>query len=580
MVLIRILDGPQSGQSSDLSPGTHTVGRGKGADIALGSEAVSGKHLELTVADDGVILFKDLQSTNGTFVGGAKVESGEWFPNTEIRLGDVRLLNDAQDAGAADEGNEERRAEARAEVLAGGRKSKPLLAILAICVLVTAGGLFWFLQEGSDDEVVGIRRPAAAGGLTTGPVDLLEGLGRFGGGAAEAWDIGDGLVAEGEVLSNGGNRVRALLARRFTVPAGALVFRAQVKGLNVWPLLEWGREGEDRAIASWMGSDLGEGPSRIALPAEAVWYRLAIIVEGVGTLADLEAEEGDGEVSSFDHEGRKLLVEGGNLILRHRDGRALLHAQSSGGTWAPVEGGLTWKSTNTVPVTLWAGEALRETGTVQLLAEGGPVSTSPGVAVASAPGLILGGEARRMMVRSSHAMNAVCGSDGGIALNGSSELFLKWELTFALQEAARLAREIERSARESDDKTLLDRTSELLRDWPLDEAKVARALELSALAIGTGRAELGLIQDAVGEALFLDSVADMNALANQAAALAERLPGTGIDEEALAAENLLRLRAQELLDAKSAAESAYRSRLVDALASAYPIVAAWLEGAK
>ena len=58
MVLIRILDGPHSGQSSDLSPGTHTVGRGKGADIALSSEAVSGKHLELTVADDGVVLFK------------------------------------------------------------------------------------------------------------------------------------------------------------------------------------------------------------------------------------------------------------------------------------------------------------------------------------------------------------------------------------------------------------------------------------------------------------------------------------------------------------------------------------------
>jgi len=577
MVLIRILDGPESGKTIDLSPGTHIVGRGKGSDLVLDSDAVSGKHLEITVSEEGVVLFKDLKSTNGTFAGGAKVEGGEWFPGTEIRLGDVRILHDSADIPEADEEDEDRRAEARAEVLAGGRKSKPLLAIAAVLVLATAGGLAWILQQGESGSNPAERGPVAEGRTPSGPVDLLEGLGSFAAGAAEAWDLGDSLKVESESLRLGGGRARALLARRFSVPEGSLLFRARVQGMNAWPLVEWGAEGEDRAEASWMGPNLADGPSDLPLPAEAAWYRLTLVLEGAGSLADLVAEEGEDKVHSSKHEGRQILASGGNLILRHRDGRALLHAQSASGTWASVEGGLTWKSGVSIPIVLRAGEALRETGPVQLLAEGGPVGTSPGVSVESTPGLILGGEARRMMVRSTSNMQASCGADGGVALVGASDLALRWELTPALQEAARLAREIERSSREGDHRALLEKTAELLRDWPLDETKVARALELSGLAIGSGRAELSAIQESVGEALFLDSIPDMAALADRAAALAARLPGTGIDDEALAAESLLRLRSQELLATRKADDLAYRNRLVAALSGAYPVVAAWLE---
>ena len=51
----------------------------------------------------------------------------------------------------------------------------------------------------------------------------------------------------------------------------------------------------------------------------------------------------------------------------------------------------------------------------------------------------------------------------------------------------------------------------------------------------------------------------------------------GIDDEALAAESLLRLRSQELLATRKADDLAYRNRLVAALSGAYPVVAAWLE---
>ena len=579
MVLIRILDGPESGQTIDFSPGTHIVGRGERSDLVLASDAVSGKHLEITVSEEGVVLFRDLKSTNGTFAGGAKVEEGEWFPGTEIRLGDIRILFDSADIPEADEEDEDRRAEARAEVLAGGRKSKPLLAIAAVLVLATAGGLAWILQQEDDGGNPAERAPMAEGRTPSGPVDLLEGLGSFAAGASEAWDLGDSLKVESESLRLAGGRARALLARRFSVPAASLLFRARVQGMNAWPLVEWGGEGEDRAEASWMGPNLADGPSGLPLPAEASWYRLTLVLEGAGSLADLVAEEGEDKVQSSKHEGRQVLASGGNLILRHRDGRDLLHAQSASGTWTSVEGGLAWKSNAAAPIVLRAGDALRETGPVQLLAEGGPVGTSPGVSVESTPGLILGGEARRMMVRSTSNMQASCVADGGVALIGSSELALSWELTPALQEAALLAREIERSSREEDHRALLEKTAELLRDWPLDETKVARALELSGLAISAGREELSAIQESVGEALFLDSIPDMAALADRAAALAARLPGTGIDDEALAAESLLRLRGQELLATRKADNLAYRNRLVAALSGVYPVVATWLEAA-
>ena len=184
-----------------------------------------------------------------------------------------------------------------------------------------------------------------------------------------------------------------------------------------------------------------------------------------------------------------------------------------------------------------------------------------------------------MMVRSTSNMQASCVADGGVALIGSSELALSWELTPALQEAALLAREIERSSREEDHRALLEKTAELLRDWPLDGTKVDRAFELSGLAIGTGREELSAIQESVDEALFLDSIPEMAALADRAAALAARLPGTGIDVEALAEESVLRFETQELLATRKADDLAYRNRLVAALSGAYPVVAAWLEAA-
>ena len=81
------------------SPTTHefvgdklTVGRLAGNDVALDEGSVSSRHAELVVQDGGVIL-RDLDSTNGTFLNGEQV-TGEHPLNEgdEIYFGSVRSV--------------------------------------------------------------------------------------------------------------------------------------------------------------------------------------------------------------------------------------------------------------------------------------------------------------------------------------------------------------------------------------------------------------------------------------------------------------------------------------------------------
>src|SRR5689334_11102744 len=54
-----------------LNAGVYVLGREEG-DIVLGDPACSGRHAELSVGKDGVVV-TDLGSTNGTYAGGARI---------------------------------------------------------------------------------------------------------------------------------------------------------------------------------------------------------------------------------------------------------------------------------------------------------------------------------------------------------------------------------------------------------------------------------------------------------------------------------------------------------------------------
>jgi hypothetical protein len=61
-----------NGLKKDLAPGTYTLGRGTEVDIQIHDPGISRKHLSITV--DEKVVVKDLNSTNGTFLGTKRVQ--------------------------------------------------------------------------------------------------------------------------------------------------------------------------------------------------------------------------------------------------------------------------------------------------------------------------------------------------------------------------------------------------------------------------------------------------------------------------------------------------------------------------
>ena len=75
-----------------LAGGVRTVGRATGADFIVDAPLVSRVHCRLTVLASGELEVKDLQSTNGTFINGDRVETGILEPGDRLGLGKFELV--------------------------------------------------------------------------------------------------------------------------------------------------------------------------------------------------------------------------------------------------------------------------------------------------------------------------------------------------------------------------------------------------------------------------------------------------------------------------------------------------------
>ncbi len=91
MYRLRVIGGPNHGETFELAPGEYTLGRGEGADIQLVDESVSRRHALLTVTAEGVTVL-DLDSHNGSRINGRPVKSSRAFEGDELRFGDSRLV--------------------------------------------------------------------------------------------------------------------------------------------------------------------------------------------------------------------------------------------------------------------------------------------------------------------------------------------------------------------------------------------------------------------------------------------------------------------------------------------------------
>jgi DNA-binding NtrC family response regulator len=86
---VRVVSGPDAGGARALG-GPMVVGSGESADLRLTDGAVSDRHLELEPRADGVFL-RDLGSTNGTLLAGARIDTAFVEAQAMISLGRTLL---------------------------------------------------------------------------------------------------------------------------------------------------------------------------------------------------------------------------------------------------------------------------------------------------------------------------------------------------------------------------------------------------------------------------------------------------------------------------------------------------------
>jgi pSer/pThr/pTyr-binding forkhead associated (FHA) protein len=93
MWLLRTTDDVTPEKTFRILPGgVRTLGRAAGADFILDAPLVSRVHCRLTAMPDGTLEVKDLDSTNGTFVNGERVETAPLVSGDRLGVGRVELV--------------------------------------------------------------------------------------------------------------------------------------------------------------------------------------------------------------------------------------------------------------------------------------------------------------------------------------------------------------------------------------------------------------------------------------------------------------------------------------------------------
>lgn len=89
-LVLRVLEGPDAGRVKAFEETPVVIGSSDEADLVLADQGVSRRHVELRETAEGVLL-RDLGSTNGTYLGGARIEKALLLEDTEVRIGEARL---------------------------------------------------------------------------------------------------------------------------------------------------------------------------------------------------------------------------------------------------------------------------------------------------------------------------------------------------------------------------------------------------------------------------------------------------------------------------------------------------------
>src|SRR5438552_3794295 len=87
---VEVTEGPDAGRTVTANGETLRVGSADGNDLVLTDPTVSRYHVEMTL-EEGRVRLVDPGSTNGTFLGAARIERAFVGPGTVVRVGKTSL---------------------------------------------------------------------------------------------------------------------------------------------------------------------------------------------------------------------------------------------------------------------------------------------------------------------------------------------------------------------------------------------------------------------------------------------------------------------------------------------------------
>lgn len=87
-----VISGPLQGSEYVVNKEVFSIGSGKQNDLPLADSTISKRHCEISMDNDGQYTIRDLDSTNGTFVGGVRVNSAFLHPGAEFQIGKTKII--------------------------------------------------------------------------------------------------------------------------------------------------------------------------------------------------------------------------------------------------------------------------------------------------------------------------------------------------------------------------------------------------------------------------------------------------------------------------------------------------------
>jgi predicted component of type VI protein secretion system len=79
-----------------LRPGCHCIGRSRSCSVQIDDVTVSRRHVEIEILAEGGVVVRDLDSTNGSWLGERRIHHAAVTGDFDLRIGAIELEFDLQ----------------------------------------------------------------------------------------------------------------------------------------------------------------------------------------------------------------------------------------------------------------------------------------------------------------------------------------------------------------------------------------------------------------------------------------------------------------------------------------------------